>query len=306
MTEPTIICPNCKTEIKLTEPRASCFQNSERDARGPDARGPDARGPDARGPDARGPDARDPVGSRASCPHKNWHSRGYLPHCDTPGLLQAVTFRLADSLPADVLDRLRQEAGNEAEKHNRIEAFLDAGHGACWLKQPAIADIVEDALLHWDGQRYRLLAWCVMPNHVHALIETREGSPLSGVLHSWKSFTAKTINQRLGRTGTVWMRDYFDRYVRDDHHLAAVIAYIHANPVKTGLVQNEWEWPHSSASLIGTASVPPTNTNTTWTAGILPASTEEKGARGPVGPRTSCPQNSERDVRGPKSDPKTP
>src|SRR5216684_8537494 len=100
MTEPTIICPNCKTEIKLTEPRASCFQNSERDARGPDARGP--------------------VGSRASCPHKNWHSRGYLPHCDTPGLLQAVTFRLADSLPADVLDRLRQEAGNEAEKHNRI------------------------------------------------------------------------------------------------------------------------------------------------------------------------------------------
>ncbi len=266
MTEPTIICPNCKTEIKLTEPRASCFQNSERDA----------RGPDARGPDARGPDARDPVGSRASCPHKNWHSRGYLPHCDTPGLLQAVTFRLADSLPADVLDRLRQEAGNEAEKHNRIEAFLDAGHGACWLKQPAIADIVEDALLHWDGQRYRLLAWCVMPNHVHVLIETREGSPLSGVLHSWKSFTAKTINQRLGRTGTVWMRDYFD------------------------------EWPHSSASLIGTAGVPPTNTNTTWTAGMLPASTEEKGARGPVGPRTSCPQNSERDVRGPKSDPKTP
>jgi len=211
--------------------RASCPQESERDA-------------------------RDPMNKYPTGPqHKHWHSRGYLPHCDTPGLLQAVTFRLADSLPADTLDHLLQEAGDDMEKRGRIEVFLDAGYGACWLKQPEIAGIVEDALLHWDGQRYRLLAWCVMPNHVHVLIETREGSSLSGVLHGWKSFTAKTINRCLGRTGTVWMRDYFDRYIRDDHHLAAIIAYIHANPVKAGLVQNEWEWPHSSA--FGSAGVAP-------------------------------------------------
>ena len=183
--------------------------------------------------------------------HKHWHSRGYLPHCDTPGLLQAVTFRLADSLPVEVLLNLQQEVTNDTEKRKTIEALLDAGYGACWLKQPEIAGIVENALLHGDGQNYRLLAWCVMPNHVHGLIETGEGSPLSGVLHSWKSFTAKAINLHLNRSGTVWMLDYFDRYIRDDHHLAATIAYIQANPVKAGLVKNEGERFYSSARLSG-------------------------------------------------------
>ena len=106
-------------------------------------------------------------------------------------------------------------------------------------------------MLHGDGQSYRLLAWCVMPNHVHGLIETCDGSPLSGVLHSWKSFTAKAINLHLNRSGTVWMLDYFDRYIRDDHHLAATIAYIQANPVKAGLVKNEGERFYSSARLSG-------------------------------------------------------
>ena len=181
--------------------------------------------------------------------HKFWHSRGYLPHCDTPGLFQAITFRLADSLPANVLSRLLQETGNDVEKLRRIESLLDAGHGACWLKQPAIANIAEDALLHGDGQRYRLLAWCVMPNHVHVLIETWQGYSLPKVVQGWKSFTARLINQHLGRTGTVWMRDYFDRYIRDDHHLAAAMAYIHDNPVKAGLVSKAQDWLHSSARL---------------------------------------------------------
>ena len=208
-------------------------------------------------------DARGPVGIS---PHKFWHSRGYLPHCDTPALLQAITFRLADSLPANILKNLLQETGNEVEKIKQVESFLDAGYGACWLQQPAVADIVEDALLHWDGQHYRLLAWCVMPNHVHALIETLEGWPLSGIVHGWKSFTAKAINQHLGRTGAVWMRDYFDRYIRDDHHLAAVIAYIHGNPVQAGLVQNEQDWLHSS---VGARASRPHQLNRT--AGETPA-----------------------------------
>lgn len=181
--------------------------------------------------------------------HKFWHSRGYLPHCDTPGLLQAITFRLADSLPADVLTRLSQQACNAVDTLKQIEKFLDAGHGTCWLAQPDIANIVEDALLHGDVQHYRLLAWCVMPNHVHVLIETRDSYPLHKVVQGWKSFTAKLINQHLRQSGTVWMRDYFDRYIRDDHHFAAVIAYIHGNPVKAGLVSNKLDWPHSSAAL---------------------------------------------------------
>ncbi|MEO6423479.1 MAG: transposase, partial [Candidatus Nitrotoga sp.] len=197
---------------------------------------------------------RDAHGPTGKPPHKFWYSLGYLPHCDTPGLLQAITFRLADSLSANVLDRILQETDNDVEKLKQIESLLDAGHGACWLEQPVVANIVEDALLHWDGQHYRLLAWCVMPNHVHVLVETREGWPLPSILHGWKSYTAKAINQHLGRTGTVWMRDYFDRYIHDGHHLAAAIAYIHGNPVKAGLAQNEWDWLYSS---VGARASPP-------------------------------------------------
>jgi putative transposase len=188
--------------------------------------------------------------------HKFWHSRGYLPHCDASGLLQAITFRLDDSLPAQVLRRLMQESEDKADKLRKIEHLLDMGRGECWLKQHAIAHIVEDALLHGDGQDYYLLAWCVMPNHVHVLIETQDGHPLPKVVQSWKSFTARLINRHLGRTGTVWMRDYFDRYIRDDRHLAAVVAYIHANPVKAGLTASERDWPHSSAKLYGSTCFP--------------------------------------------------
>ncbi len=179
--------------------------------------------------------------------HKFWHSRGYLPHCDVPGLQQFITFRLADSLPEDELQRLLQEESDDLQRYQRIEQLLDAGHGECWLRQSAIADIVENALLHGDGKRYRLLAWCVMPNHLHVLIETDSENPVSKIVQGWKSYTAKLINQQLGRTGTVWMRDYFDRYIRDDQHQAAVIAYIHNNPVKAGLVSHEQDWQHSSA-----------------------------------------------------------
>ena len=189
---------------------------------------------------ACGQDARAP----APAP-KYWHSRGYLPHCDVPGLLQFITFRLADSLPADALEGLRQDSDNQ---HSRIESLLDAGYGDCWLQHPEIADMVENALLHFDGQRYLLLAWCVMPNHLHVLIQTRENWPLSTIMHSWKSFTANAINRHLGRNSAIWMADYFDRFIRDDLHLAAVIEYIHGNPVKAGLTDDEGAWRHSSAS----------------------------------------------------------
>ena len=194
-----------------------------------------------------GRDVRDPSA------HRFWYSRGYLPHCDVPGLLQAITFRLADSLPEEALSRLQQE-DNNLIRRKRIDAWLDAGHGACWLAQSAIADIVEDVLLHDDGKHYRLIAWCVMPNHVHVLIETISGFVLPSVVQSWKSVSSKRINKKLGRTGKVWMADYFDRYIRDDNHLAAVIAYIHNDPVTAGLVKEASNWRHSSA---GIAGVPP-------------------------------------------------
>ena len=74
---------------------------------------------------------------------KGWHSRGYLPHLDQPGLLQFITFRLSDSLPAAVLHRLAAETtDDEAERHRLIDGYLDAGQGACWLRRPEIATLV--------------------------------------------------------------------------------------------------------------------------------------------------------------------
>jgi len=194
------------------------------------------------------------AGRQRSREHKFWHSRGYLPHLDQPGLIQSITFRLADSVPAEVIDNWRLElhlSGGEpasdprcAELSKRIERYADQGKGACWLNDDRIASLVEQALLHFDGSRYQLLAWCIMPNHVHVLIETREGFPLGDIVHSWKSFTAKESNRLLNRKGEFWMPDYFDRYIRDAAHLENVIRYIEENPVKAGLCRlaEEWKW----------------------------------------------------------------
>jgi putative transposase len=179
-----------------------------------------------------------------------WHSRGYLPHLDVPGLLQFITFRLGDSVPAPVLREILATTGSDdPERLRRIEHWLDLGRGTCWLRRPDIGALVQAALLHFDGQRYRQLAWAVMPNHVHCLIETFAGHPLDRVVQSWKSFTAKEANRLLDRRGTFWDRDYFDRYIRDDAHRAAVVRYIERNPVKAGLVARPEDWPFGSARL---------------------------------------------------------
>jgi len=152
-----------------------------------------------------------------------------------------------------VLEKMARELAahpedkRQTERERRIAACLDAGHGACWLKAPRIAALVENALLHFDGQRYRLLAWCVMPNHVHALVETKEGFPLPEIVHSWKSFTANEANKILRRTGDFWQREYHDRFIRDDDHYRNAVVYIENNPVKAGLVKTAQAWRYSSA-----------------------------------------------------------
>jgi REP element-mobilizing transposase RayT len=174
---------------------------------------------------------------------KGWHSRGYLPHFDSPETIQFVTFRLADSLPAHVTDALR----DRDQAFPRLDRQLDSGLGACWLKRPDIASMVEDALLHFDGKRYRLLAWCLMPNHAHVVIEIVTENSLSEIVGSWKSFTAKQANKIIKRSGAFWHADYFDRYMRDEDHLGQTIEYVESNPVKAGLVALAAEWQWSSA-----------------------------------------------------------
>ena len=195
-----------------------------------------------------------------------WHSRGYLPHFESSDVTQHVTFHLADSLSQTVLLRLESEleslpAGKrDVERRKQIDAWIDAGHGSCVLRKPAIAQMVQGSLLTFDSQRYRLLAWVVMPNHVHVLFQPMNSWTVAKVVAAWKKFTARKICDCLRSTreqpsAPVWHREYWDRYIRDQTHLHQAIEYIHMNPVKAGLAASPESWPWSSA-YPGNANLP--------------------------------------------------
>jgi REP element-mobilizing transposase RayT len=195
--------------------------------------------------------------------HRGWYSRGYLPHCDHPGLLQSITYHLADSLPAAVLEQMDAELRTlpperqDTERRRSVEAWLDAGHGSCVLLLPRAAACVVDTWRHFAGERYDLIAWVVMPNHVHVLVRVYDGVPLAKIVQSWKSYTARRIRAMMeaeSRAGArrsqdqgVWMREYWDRYIRDERHFQMAVDYIHQNPVKARLVGMAKDWPWSSA-----------------------------------------------------------
>lgn len=209
----------------------------------------------ADGPSAHAANAGEPPALRHDTPRQApvWHSRGYLPHVENMAI-QFITYRLFDSVPDSVVDGWRRElaivdgtdtnAPECQELRRRVERYADAGHGSCFLRDSRIASIVQDNLLHFDGERYRLLAWCIMPNHVHVLIEVFGGWTVSRIVQGWRSFTAHALNSVLGRTGRFWQPEYFDRYIRNERHFHDTVAYIDANPGKAGLV----DWPWRSAS----------------------------------------------------------
>ncbi len=130
-----------------------------------------------------------------------WHSRGYLPHFDGPVHTQHVTVHLVDSLPKSAIERIDQQiealADQERllERRKRLHDWIDAGHGSCLLREPDCAQIVEGALHHFDGERYRLFAWVVMPNHFHVLFQPMEGWSMAKIVASWKKFTATEIKK---------------------------------------------------------------------------------------------------------------
>jgi REP element-mobilizing transposase RayT len=181
-----------------------------------------------------------------------WHSRGYLPHFDGGELAQFLTFRLHDALPQSAIVRWRNELKTEqpgfAESIMRrmVEAYLDQGHGACYLKDPRVATVVQDALLFHDGTKYRLAAWTIMPNHVHVLCTPSAGHNLAEIMHSLKSYTANEANKILSRKGRFWQKEYFDRYIRNIRHYSKVLAYIENNPVKARLCEEPGDWPFGS------------------------------------------------------------
>jgi REP element-mobilizing transposase RayT len=169
-------------------------------------------------------------------------SRGYQPHWELPGATYFITYRVHDSLPLYVIDRLKQERrrlDKSADAHAaflaRIDAELDAGCGSAPFHDPALASIVAENLQYFAGSRYDLYAWCVMPNHVYVVVQPFEGESLAAIVHSWKSYTAHRSQRP-----TLWAREYYDRIVRDWRHLERVIAYVRGNPAKARL--DKWPW----------------------------------------------------------------
>ena len=156
-------------------------------------------------------------------------------------------------MPQAVLERWRMELEREsgidieAALRRRIEVYLDQGYGDCYLKNPRVATLVQNSLLFFDRDRYRLFAWVVMPNHVHLLMTPCQGRTLSRILQSLKGYTANEVNKILGRTGQLWQPESFDRYIRDGDHFKSVVEYIENNPVKARLCKFREEWPFSSA-----------------------------------------------------------
>ncbi len=192
---------------------------------------------------------------------KGRHQRGYLPHRDYGSALQAITFREADSLPSHVVDEWKAElhhllnspnketqAATHKELTRRIAHYEDAGHGNCHLRQPELAKIVQNSLIEGHDATYRLLAWCIMPNHAHILIKQGNQTTLGKITRQWKGSSARSINLALKRKGPFWASDYFDRAIRDEEHFWNSVTYIHRNPVRAGLVADPKDWPFSSLS----------------------------------------------------------
>lgn len=174
-----------------------------------------------------------------------------LPHWGLEGAVVFVTFRLADSLPAFKLARWQDEKKLWLEMHpqpwteeiereyvatfpNRMEHWLDSGHGSCILARDDCLEAVSAAIEHFNGIRYRLHSYIVMPNHVHVLFDLPKRDDLPRIMHSWKSYTAKVLNRLTGGKGPVWMRDYYDRIVRNGEHYRRCLEYIRRNAAVAG------------------------------------------------------------------------
>jgi REP element-mobilizing transposase RayT len=204
------------------------------------------------------------------------HTRGYLPHVKREGARYFVTFRLADSLPTDVLLKIQAQRANrltrfnaqaeaakelgtaspqsdtleaiERDYYRELERYLDCGCGECWLRRPEIAELVANALRFFAGERYQLNAWVVMPNHIHVVMWPLPNHTLSTIMQSWKRFTAREANKLLRRTGqTFWQPESFDHWIRNDEEHARCCRYVVNNPVKTKLCKTPEDWRWSSA-----------------------------------------------------------
>lgn len=184
-------------------------------------------------------------------------TRNHLTHWHIADSWVFVTWHLGDSLPRERLHQLIEEKNAWLARHpkpwdevtsrtfhdnftHRLDGMLDAGLGGCVLRQPDVRQIVADAFAFFAGQRYELGDWVIMPNHVHVLFRPLGEHRLAAIIQSWKSFTSRKINERIGRSGRLWQEDYWDQLIRSERHFIAVQRYIRENPIKAALSDDVW------------------------------------------------------------------
>jgi REP element-mobilizing transposase RayT len=204
--------------------------------------------------------------------------RRNLPHIQPEGATLFITFRLANSLPREVVEKLKAEQEETEKRINQIadkrerEKQLDQArrhffgkwddaldslvYGEKYLSNPHVADLVAESLLYRNGKVYDLEAFSIMPNHGHVVfapLEEAEGKycSLSKIMHSFKLHTALEANKILGRDGAFWQHENYDHYVRDEDELERIIKYVIYNPVKAGLVDDwkKWKWTYCKYNL---------------------------------------------------------
>ncbi len=202
---------------------------------------------------------------------------GNLPHWYQPGVTYFVTFRTEDSLPKDVTDlwyrrrddwlqrrginprtpgwkaiflQLPDEVQTEFHQIFSREylAHLDKGYGECVLRQPELARIVADSLLHFDGTRYYMGDFIVMPNHVHLLTCLIGDTEIEKQCYSWKKFTACKVNRSLGDSGRFWQEESFDHLIRNPDEFEWLRRYVAQNGTKAGLGDGEYLFVPSAKS----------------------------------------------------------
>lgn len=179
-----------------------------------------------------------------------------LPHWHQNGVIYFVTFRQADSIPSSKIKALQERRAAWDETHKgdltedqiaerdelfscQIDHWLDQGVGSCLLQHSQNSKIVSDALHHFDTVRYQVDAFVIMPNHVHLLIQPRQGYTLSKILHFIKSFTSHEMNKQLSRKGQIWQDESYDRIVRSPEELSHFKEYIRTNPKVAGVTLSE-------------------------------------------------------------------
>ena len=192
-------------------------------------------------------------------------NRGRMPHWEKDSGLYFITFRQADALPKPVLKKIaerhrilvaeetagvrllpKQQAEMAEFSPRKMEEYCDRGSGSCALADQRIAGATAAALRFRDGKHYRLLAWCIMPNHVHVVARLLPGADLATVLKTWKQFSSKAANLVLGQSGRFWQREYYDRLIRNEQEYSRAIRYVVENPIKAGLQNWPWVWSADS------------------------------------------------------------